>query len=451
MVAVSIDGIVLESNDIDTRPLSPIESATALEPVRQVSTKTHHVGIVTDDSDLYMYGTGFYGQLGLGDITHASMPTRVAQGVRMVACGVTHVAAVTNDGRVFTYGDGFAGKLGHGNEEDESEPKLLSVEAFQPEDKTAHNHVERIVMVATGSFHTVALSETGRVYTWGYNGSGQLGLGEAEQQLAPRQVESKWLSFLKQGDPAERVVFVAAGGESTTAVTLSGRLYTWGCGFYGLLGHGDVLNKQLPTLVRGFGTSSGSRVVMAACSSFHTLVVTQDGGLWACGKGSEGQLGLNGLDDSLVFRQVGEGIFRTKVVTAAAGPVSSAAVTEDGALWAWGTLLGDEGSLSDDEGSLSDDEGSFFSAVPKQVHPKIDGDTRVGRCSHLPYSHALAFAMGTHRRMGSLSPVYGLSGEVELLRMIVGFYGTWVPGEAGQDESLVRMIGGVSVENRLHF
>ena len=437
MVAVSIDGILLESDDINARPLSPIKSVTGLVPVRQISAESHHVGIVTDDSDLYMYGTGFYGQLGLGDITHASMPTRVAQGVRMVACGVTHVAAVINDGRVFTYGDGWAGKLGHGNEDDESEPKLLSMEAFQPEDETAHNHVERIVMVATGSFHTVALSEAGRVYTWGYNGSGQLGLGEVEQQLAPRQVESKWLSFLKQGDPAERVVFVAAGGESTAAVTSSGRLYTWGCGFYGLLGHGDVRNKPLPTLVRGFGTSSGSRVVMAACSSFHTLVVTQDGGLWACGKGSEGQLGLNGLDDSLVFRQVGEGIFRTKVVTAAVGPVSSAAVTEDGALWAWG--------------ALSDDEGSFFSVVPKQVHPKIDGDARVGRCSHLPYSHALAFAMGTHTGIGSLSLVNRLGGEVELLRMIVGFYGTWVPGEAGQDESLVRMIGGVSVENRLHF
>ncbi len=437
MVAVSVDGIVLESDDIDARPLSPIESATALEPVRQVSAKSHHAGIVTDNSDLYMYGTGFYGQLGLGDITHAGMPTRVAQGVRMVACGVTHVAAVTNDGRVFTYGDGWAGKLGHGNEEDESEPKLLSVEAFQPEDKTARNHVERIVMVATGSFHTVALSEAGRVYTWGYNGSGQLGLGEVEQQLVPRQVESKWLSFFKQGDPAERVVFVAAGGESTTAVTLSGRLYTWGCGFYGQLGHGDVRNKPLPTLVRGFGTSSGSGVVMAACSNFHTLVVTRDGDLWACGKGSEGQLGLNGPDDSLVFRQVGEGIFRTKVVTAAVGPVSSAAVTEDGALWAWG--------------ALSVNESSDFSAVPFQVHPRIDGDTRVGRCSHLPHSHALAFAMGTHKRIGSSSLVYGLSGEVELLRMIVGFCATWVPGEAGQDESLVRLIGGVSLENRWHF
>ena len=83
----------------------------------------------------------------------------------------------------------------------------------------------------------------------------------------------------------------------------------------------------------------GDGVVMAACGGSHTLVVTQDGGLWACGRGYDGQLGLNDEENRFsenrhVFERVGAGAFGgARVVAAAAGGFHSAAVTEDGALW----------------------------------------------------------------------------------------------------------------------
>ena len=69
---------------------------------------------------------------------------------------------------------------------------------------------------------------------------------------------------------------------------------------------------------------------------------------------------------------------------------------------------------------------------------------RIGRCRGLPAEHALAFAMGTHRRLGAASPVRCLAGEVGLLRMIAGWCRRWmwVSRAAGREEGVVRLLGG---------
>ena len=140
-------------------------------------------------------------------------------------------------------------------------------------------------MVDTGAEHTVTLTEAGRVFTWGDGGVVQLGHDDEESQPAPRQVDARRFA-------GEKVVFVAARGRRTVAVTAGGRLYTWGHGEYGQLGHGDTGDRLVPTLV-GAGAFWGSTVVMAACGDEHTLVVTHDGAPWACGLGGNGELGLN--------------------------------------------------------------------------------------------------------------------------------------------------------------
>ena len=119
-------------------------------------------------------------------------------------------------------------------------------------------------------------------------------------------------------------------------------------------------------------------------------------------------------------------------MAAAAGRSHSAAVTEDGALWTWG--YGGNGQLGhgDEEDHL----------VPTLVLGAGLGGRRIGRCRGLPEDHAVAFAIGTHARLGAASPVRCLAGEVELLRMIVGWAVKGLGGEAGRKEGLVRLAGG---------
>ena len=104
---------------------------------------------------------------------------------------------------------------------------------------------------------------------------------------------------------------------------------------------------MVPRLV-GAGALGVSAVVMAACGHLHTLVVTHDGALWACGRGLHGELGLHENGPRHAFERVETGEFAgVKMVAAAAGYSHSAAVTEDGALWTWGQNEDGQSGLGD--------------------------------------------------------------------------------------------------------
>ena len=398
--------------------LAPVRVAGIPAPVRQVAAGGTHTGIVTDAGDLLMCGDGGYGQLGLGNEDDRTTPTLVeralldGEAVLMVACGVAHTAVATEGGGVYTFGRGFHGQLGHGDDEEEDwlAPRRVPAAGF---------NAERVVMVAAGDGHTVALSEAGHVFTWGFGLSGQLGHNDRKHQRAPRQVEAGRFG-------GEKVVFVAAGGAHTAAVTEGGRLYTWGAGGNGRLGHGDTFSKLVPTVVgvEAFGAREGGRVVMSACGKFHTLVVTQDGALWACGRARWGQLGIDDMEDSHVFERVGvEAFGGARVMAAAAGLQHSVAVTQDGALWTWGG--GAHGKLG--HGDLEN------RLVPTRVTAAAFDTTRAGRF-HSTKEHTLAFFMSQHDRLGGHSVARNL--KPELLDMIVRM-NTAKPG----NDAISRLLG----------
>jgi len=146
-----------------------------------------------------------------------------------------------------------------------------------------------------------------------------------------------------------RVVMLAAGGHHSAAVTDDGVLWTWGEGAQGQLGHGDLEARRKPTAVvtgkrggmsswirLGADTFKGSPVIMVACGSHHTLIVTSAGGVWSCGQSDFGQLGLGDTTSQLTFRQVDmEGAV---VVMVAAGAMHSAAIAADGHVFTWGCV-----------------------------------------------------------------------------------------------------------------
>ena len=417
-----------------TRRLIPTRVAglpPSVGPVRQVAAGAIHTGIVTDAGDLFMCGYGSDGQLGLGDSNHRATPTLVGreafngEAVLMVSCGMHHTTVVTESGNVYTFGKGEYGQLGHWYEKTKLVPHQVPPAGFNG---------ERIVMAAAGMYHTVALSEAGHVFTWGHCGYGQLGHNDRNRCLLPRQVDGMCFGGVK-------VVFVAAGGFHTAAVTAGGSLFTWGDGEYGQLGNYGNIIRMVPKPVVA-GVFGGSRVAMAACGRNHTLAVIQDGGLWACGRGCKGQLGLNDTKNKYVFRQVGVAAFGgAKVVTAAAGYGHSVAVTEDGALWTWGDGRSGQLGHGDVETRL----------VPTRVAAGSLHGTRIGRCRPLPTAHALAFSMGTHGRLGAASPLAALAGEPGLLTMIASAANLWIGGAAGESEALVRLLGGVSAARRRRY
>ena len=424
--AVGEDGtlFVWGSDSVTGMKLDPTRVAGLPAPVRQVAAGTRHTAIVTDDGKLLTFGDGREGRLGHSDEANLTTPTLVDIGHHgkafMVACGGYHSALLTQMGGVYCFGHGGYGQLGLGNQLRQLAPMRVPAERFSD---------ERIVMLAAGGYHTVALSDEGHVFTWGDSENGQLGHSDRERHCVPRQVEPEHFG-------GEKVVFVAAGEFHTVAVTAGGRLYTWGMGSFGQLGHGDAGDKLVPTLA-GAETFGASAVMMAACGTMHTLVVTSDGALWACGCGNNGQLGLNDRANRLSFVRVGLGEFGgARIVAAAAGDYHSAATTEDGALWTWGT--GASGQLGHGDAENR--------RVPTRVAQAGFGSGRIGRCLALPAEHALAFAMCTHGRLGAGAHCSGLAAEPGLVAMIAGAsleeHRRLLVG-AARAEGVVRLVGGM--------
>jgi hypothetical protein len=113
-----------------------------------------------------------------------------------VSCGKEHLAAVTSNGKLITMGNPNDGKLGH-KVKDSRDPNT-KLTAYRPSlvTKSAElDYVEfqdeniKIKQVSCGFTHTVALTEDGRVFTWGNGATGALGHGDAENHPVPKEVE----------------------------------------------------------------------------------------------------------------------------------------------------------------------------------------------------------------------------------------------------------------------
>lgn len=206
-------------------------------------------------SEVLVWGDNSKGQLGLGHKENVTMPTLVEElanhAIVNLSCGTWHVCAITAEGEMYSWGDGALGKLGHRGQESYSLPKLVeSLEA-------------KAVSVVCGENHTVILSECGKVYTCGDGSSGQLGHGPAIKCHTSPLLCGGALESL-------RVVQIACGRNHTAALTDRGELFTWGEGLGGPLGHGDILNKDLPERVSAM---VGKAITEVTCGGRNTAVL----------------------------------------------------------------------------------------------------------------------------------------------------------------------------------
>ncbi|XP_065013483.1 PH, RCC1 and FYVE domains-containing protein 1-like isoform X1 [Musa acuminata AAA Group] len=173
--------------------------------------------------------------------------------VRHVACGVRHAALVTKHGEVFTWGEESGGRLGHAVGADVVHPRLL--ESLANTD-----------LVACGQFHTCAVTLAGELYTWGdgTHNVGLLGHGSDVSHWVPKRVSG----------PLEglQVAYVTCGTWHTALITSIGKLFTFGDGTFGVLGHG---NKESVAYPREVESLMGLKTIAVACGVWHTAAVVE--------------------------------------------------------------------------------------------------------------------------------------------------------------------------------
>lgn len=344
-----------EMTRIDTVERLSIESVKLYQDneiqLAVVSSGSSHTASISRRGELYTWGLASSGELGHGGWTpiEVSIPKHVTSlnrtRVVSVCAGANHTLAISEVGQLWSCGRGRHGQLGHGHFHDEG--VLTLVDAIRG---------ERIVSAAAGKAHSIALAADGKIFTWGDAKHGQLGhqqlvalmQGPNPQPIAipfPQAIQSLEPSKLK---PPARVTAIAAGGDHSMAVTVSGTLLAFGANRHGQLGTGDSLDRMVPTEVPLALETEGSALVRAMqvqCGAMHTLTLVQFGGrveIRATGNNSYGQLGLGHRSDRNRFTPV-IGLSKTRLICICAGDWHNGAVTSEGDLYLWGR--GDCGQL----------------------------------------------------------------------------------------------------------
>ncbi|GFP86184.1 ultraviolet-b receptor uvr8 [Phtheirospermum japonicum] len=255
--------------------------------IEMVACGEYHTCAVTISGDLYTWGDdGCLGGPGHWIPKRVRGPIEGLQ-VAFVSCGPWHTAVLTSAGRLFTFGDGTFGALGHGDRDGVNVPREV-------EDLKGL----KTMKVACGVWHTAAVVEvgsdseqpsdrvlTGKLFTWGDGDKGQLGHGDCKARLVPECVASVVDSDFSQ---------VVCGSNLTVALTTSGRVYTMGSTSHGQQGSPSSDGK-IPICVRG--TIADSCVEEIACGSHHVAILTSKSEVYTWGRGSNGQLGHGDTED----------------------------------------------------------------------------------------------------------------------------------------------------------
>jgi alpha-tubulin suppressor-like RCC1 family protein len=276
---------------------------------------------IRSDGALFTWGSGRYGTLGnnySGYSLRTSNPIQIGTSSwTAVSAGTNHVAAIRLGGGLFTWGANQLGQLG------DSENIGYGGASYSGRSSPVQIGTSSWTAVSAGRNHTAAIRSGGSLFTWGYNGVGQLGNGTTTSRSSPVQIgTSSWTA-------------VSAGAGHTAAIRSGGSLFTWGSAAFGALGDGTTTDKSSPVQI---GTSSWTAV---SAGNAHTAAIRSGGSLFTWGYNYRGQLGDGTTTDKSSPVQIGTSLWTA--VSAGVESLNTAAIRSDGALFIWGN--NDNGQL----------------------------------------------------------------------------------------------------------
>lgn len=225
------------------------------QSVKQICACGFHSACVTDDGSVFTWGDGKFGRLGHGNEENQNIPKRVLTlsypSLRVQHHPATATAAAANEG---------GGTAGAPAASASSSAPAAAAEELVPRYSGLRCKVKQ---VKCGGFHTAAITEAGQILTWGGGEHGQLGHGNHDNQVSPCLVAVLKDVTIRQ---------ISCGWSHTVALADSGSLFTWGNGDHGKLGHGDACKLSIPRLVKFF---EGKDIYSVSSYNEHTAALVR--------------------------------------------------------------------------------------------------------------------------------------------------------------------------------
>lgn len=238
------------------QPEEPVQPAAIQQAARVAPGKSGGL-LIRDDGTVWTWRNDAQSRTGNTDKSEEPVQVSGIESAVAVACGRKSMYALKADGTVWSWGSNAYGQLGRETPEDI---------ALTPERIPG---LENIVEISAGEDFALALDKNGRVWSWGRNLNGQLGLGDEENRNAPEIVQAI----------EKRVISVAAGSGHGAAVTEDQQVWLWGSNSMGQLGkRKGILRQETPAVL-----SSVSRLTRVAAGGIQTLALRPDGSIYAWG------------------------------------------------------------------------------------------------------------------------------------------------------------------------
>jgi alpha-tubulin suppressor-like RCC1 family protein len=270
----------------------------------KVAAGQNHACALTNLGAGYCWGSGTLGETGNASLTNRSSPVAVSQGLLIycqISAGVGHSMAITNAGALYSWGYNVSGQLGNNAVANASTPvSVVGARVF--------------CYVSAGSNYSLGITSTGLLFAWGRNKYGNLGTNTVTNFSSPVAV-CGGLSFSK----------VAAGEYCSLGLDTNGRFYAWGINIYPLLDNN--LGQMLPVCCN-------LTICDVQVGLEHTLALTNSNVAYAWGEGALGKLGNNSILDIYSPTAVCGGL-SFNVITA--GVDHSCGITSTGVAYCWGS------------------------------------------------------------------------------------------------------------------